>query len=129
MPKEDFLYQTVPFFAEANVAFVQTPQAYGNLHNLISRGAGYMQSVFYRFIQPGKNRFNAAFCVGTNVIYRRTAIESIGGIYENSKSEDVWTSIKLHESGWKTVYISTVLAVGDTPVRTTSLKSGLTYCV
>lgn len=115
VPKEDFLYQTVPFFAEANVAFVQTPQAYGNLHNLISRGAGYMQSVFYRFIQPGKNRFNAAFCVGTNVIYRRTAIESIGGIYEKSKSEDVWTSIKLHESGWKTVYISTVLAVGDTP--------------
>ena len=115
VPKEDFLYQTVPFFAEANVAFVQTPQAYGNLHNLISRGAGYMQSVFYRFIQPGKNRFNAAFCVGTNVIYRRTAIESIGGIYEQSKSEDVWTSLKLHESGWKTVYISTVLAVGDTP--------------
>ena len=49
-------------------------------NNLISRGAGYMQSVFYRFIQPGKNRFNAAFCVGTNVIYRRTAIEQIGGM-------------------------------------------------
>ena len=59
---------------------MQTPQAYGNLNNLISRGAGYMQSVFYRFIQPGKNRFNAAFCVGTNVIYRRTAIEQIGGM-------------------------------------------------
>jgi cellulose synthase (UDP-forming) len=115
VPKEDFLYQTVPFFAEANVAFVQTPQAYGNLHNLISRGAGYMQSVFYRFIQPGKNRFNAAFCVGTNVIFRRTAIESIGGMYTDSKSEDVWTSLKLHENGWKSVYISTVLAVGDTP--------------
>ena len=115
VPKEDFLYQTVPFFAENNVAFVQTPQAYGNLHNLISRGAGYMQSVFYRFIQPGKNRFNAAFSVGTNVIFRRTAIESIGGMYTDSKSEDVWTSIKLHENGWKSVYISTVLAVGDTP--------------
>jgi cellulose synthase (UDP-forming) len=94
---------------------VQTPQAYGNLHNLISRGAGYMQSVFYRFIQPGKNRFNAAFCVGTNVIFRRTAIESIGGMYTGSKSEDVWTSMKLHENGWKSVYISTVLAIGDTP--------------
>jgi cellulose synthase (UDP-forming) len=115
VPKEDFLYQTVPFFAENNVAFVQTPQAYGNLHNLISRGAGYMQSVFYRFIQPGKNRFNAAFSVGTNVIFRRAAIESIGGMYTDSKSEDVWTSIKLHENGWKSVYISTVLAVGDTP--------------
>ncbi len=115
VPAPDFLFQTVPFFAESNVAFVQTPQAYGNLNNLISRGAGYMQSVFYRFIQPGKNRFNAAFCVGTNVIFRRTAIEQIGGMYTDSKSEDVWTSLKLHEYGWKSTYISTVLAIGDTP--------------
>ena len=115
VPAPDFLYQTVPFFAETNVAFVQTPQAYGNLNNLISRGAGYMQSVFYRFIQPGKNRFNAAFSVGTNVIYRRTAIEQIGGMWTESKSEDVWTSLKLHENGWKSTYISTVLAIGDTP--------------
>jgi len=115
VPAPDFLYQTVPFFAESNVAFVQTPQAYGNLNNLISRGAGYMQSVFYRFIQPGKNRFNAAFSVGTNVIYRRAAIEQIGGMWTESKSEDVWTSLKLHENGWKSTYISTVLAIGDTP--------------
>ncbi len=115
VPAPDFLYQTVPFFAEADVAFVQTPQAYGNLNNLISRGAGYMQSVFYRFIQPGKNRFNAAFSVGTNVIYRRAAIEQIGGMWTESKSEDVWTSLKLHENGWKSTYISTVLAIGDTP--------------
>jgi len=115
VPAPDFLYQTVPFFAETNVAFVQTPQAYGNLNNLISRGAGYMQSVFYRFILPGKNRFNAAFSVGTNVIFRRTAIEQIGGMYTKSKSEDVWTSLRLHENGWKSTYISTVLAIGDTP--------------
>jgi cellulose synthase (UDP-forming) len=115
VPKADLLYQTIPFFAESTVAFVQTPQAYGNLRTLISRGAGYMQSVFYRYIQPGKNRFNAAFCVGTNVVFRRTAIEQIGGMWTGSKSEDVWTSLKLHEKGWKSVYISTVLAVGDTP--------------
>jgi len=113
--RPDFLYQTVPFFAESNVAFVQTPQAYGNLRSLISRGAGYMQSVFYRFILPGKNRFNAAFCVGTNVVFRRAAIEQIGGMYTGSKSEDVWTALRLHEHGWKSIYISTVLATGDTP--------------
>lgn len=47
---------------DSNVAFVQTPQTYGNMHNIISRGAGYMQSMFYRFIQPGRTHFNAAFC-------------------------------------------------------------------
>jgi len=115
VPKPEFLVETVPFFADENVAFVQTPQTYGNLHNVISRGAGYMQSVFYRFIQPGRNRFNAAFCVGTNVIFRREAVDQVGGIYTDSKSEDVWTSLMLHEAGWRTIYIPMVLAVGDAP--------------
>lgn len=115
VPKPNFLHETVPFFAGEDVAFVQTPQVYGNLHSVISKGAGYMQSVFYKFIQPGRNRFNAAFSVGTNVIYRRAAADSIGGIYSDSKSEDVWTSLMLHEQGWRTVYIPTELAVGDTP--------------
>ena len=115
VPRPEFLEETVPFFSDQNVAFVQTPQKYGNLHNVISRGAGYMQSVFYRFIQPGRNRFNAAFCVGTNVIFRRTAIDEVGGIYTDSKSEDVWTSLMLHEAGWRTIYIPMVLAVGDAP--------------
>jgi cellulose synthase (UDP-forming) len=110
-----FLRETLPFFARDDVAFVQTPQVYGNLHNLVSRGAGYMQAVFYRYIQPGRNRFNAAFCVGTNVIFRRSAIDQIGGIYSDSKSEDVWTSLMLHEMGWRSIYIPTELAVGDTP--------------
>ncbi|MCK9795317.1 cellulose synthase catalytic subunit [Isoptericola sp. 4D.3] len=113
--RPELLVETVPFFVDDDVAFVQTPQAYGNLHNIVSRGAGYMQAVFYRFVQPGRNRFNAAFCVGTNVVFRRTAIDDVGGMYTDSKSEDVWTSLMLHERGWRTVYIPTVLAVGDTP--------------
>lgn len=115
VPKPQFLIETLPFFIDDKVAFVQTPQAYSNLHNVISRGAGYMQAVFYRFIQPGRNRFNAAFCVGTNVIFRRDAVNDIGGMYTDSKSEDVWTSLKLHERGWKTIYIPTVLATGHAP--------------
>jgi cellulose synthase (UDP-forming) len=115
VPDEDFLYETVPFFVDDNVAFVQTPQAYGNMNHLVSRGAGFMQSVFYRFIQPGRNRFNAAFCVGTNVIFRRTAIEDVGGMCTDSKSEDVWTSLRLHERGWRSIYIAVTLAVGDAP--------------
>ena len=117
VPRRDFLHETVPYFANQNVAFVQSPQTYGNMHTLLSRGSGYMQSVFYSLIQPGKNRFNAAFSVGTNVVFRRTAVAEIGGIYQGSKSEDIWTSILLHERGWRSIYTTTVLAVGDTPRR------------
>ena len=115
VPEPEFLYETVPFFVDEKLAFVQTPQAYGNMRNLVSRGAGFMQSVFYRFIQPGRNRFNAAFCVGTNVIFRRAAINDVGGMSTDSKSEDVWTSLRLHQAGWKSVYIPVTLATGDAP--------------
>ncbi|QQG50444.1 MAG: glycosyltransferase [Candidatus Saccharibacteria bacterium] len=110
-----FLYETLPFFEDDLVAFVQTPQYYSNQTNFVSTAASFMQHVFYSLVQVGKNRFNAAFCVGTNVIFRRSAIELIGGIYFESKSEDIWTSMTLHEHGFKSVYINKVLAVGKTP--------------
>ncbi len=109
------LYETLPFFENDNLAFVQTPQFYDNHDNFVSTAASFMQNVFYSLIQSGKNRFNAAFCVGTNVIFRRSAIDAIGGIHEASKSEDIWTSLRLHELGYDSIYIPTVLAVGKTP--------------
>jgi cellulose synthase (UDP-forming) len=110
-----FLYETVPFFENDKLAFVQTPQYYDNVGNFVSTGANFMQHVFYSLIQSGKNRFNAAFCVGTNVVFRRSAIEEIGGMYDKSKSEDIWTSLTLHEHGYDSIYIPHVLAVGKTP--------------
>lgn len=115
VPDKLFLYETIPFFEDPTIAFVQTPQSYNNMENLLTRGAGFMQHVFYSLIMTGKNRFNAAFCVGTNVVFSREAIEEIGGIYSNSKSEDIWTSAQLHIRGYKSKYIPNILAVGKTP--------------
>lgn len=113
--RPELLEETLPFMHDDTIAFVQSPQTYGNLHNIISRGAGYMQTMFCRFVQPGRNQFNAAFCVGTNVLFRREAVLDVGGMHTQSKSEDVWTSLELHERGWKSVYIADTLAVGDAP--------------
>ena len=110
-----FLYETLPFFEDEWMAFVQTPQYYRNNDTFVSYAAGFMQHVFYSLVQMGKNRFNASFCVGTNVVFRRSAIEDIGGMYTTSKSEDIWTSLMLHEKGYRSTYINRVLAVGKTP--------------
>jgi cellulose synthase (UDP-forming) len=109
------LYDTIPFFENDRLAFVQTPQYYDNQINFVSTAAGFMQHVFYSLIQSGKNRFNAAFCVGTNVVFRRSAVLAVGGLYDKSKSEDIWTSLLLHERGYDSVYIPQVLAVGKSP--------------
>lgn len=112
----DFLRLTVPHLVtRPNLAFVQTPQFFANRDSFISGGTAEAQEIFYRHIQPGKNVFNAAFCVGTNVIFRREAIDDIGGLYDKSNSEDIWTSILLHEKGWDSLFIPDVLAVGQAP--------------
>jgi cellulose synthase (UDP-forming) len=122
VPEPNFLEETMPFFADDRVAFVQTPQVYGNIDGFIARASAYMQTVFYALAQPGKNRFNSAFCVGTNVVFRRAAVDSIGGLHAASKSEDIWTSILLHEAGWSSVYIPLHLATGETPDRIESFS-------
>ncbi|MDX6230167.1 MAG: hypothetical protein QOI76_3557 [Frankiales bacterium] len=115
VPEPDFLITILPHLHDPDVAFVQSPQTYTEGANLVARGAAEAQRIFYELVCPGKNHFNAAFCVGTNVMFRRVALEQLGGIYTGSNSEDIWTSIELHRRGWRSVYVPQVLATGLAP--------------
>jgi cellulose synthase (UDP-forming) len=115
VPEPGFLISVLPHFQDPDVAFVQSPQSYTNNVNLVATGSGEAQRIFYELVCPGKNRFNAAFCVGTNVMFRRAALDGIGGIWTGSSSEDIWTSLELHRRGWKSIYVPQVLARGLAP--------------
>jgi len=128
VPEPTFLLQVLPHFQDQDVAFVQSPQSYVNPVNLVATGAAEAQRIFYELVCPGKNHFNAAFCVGTNVMFRRAALDEIGGIWTGSNSEDIWTSIELHKRGWKSIYVPEVLARGLAPQDVTSyLKQQLRW--
>ncbi len=112
----EFLHETLPWMlSDKKMAFVQTPQYLVNREGFVSGGIGEAQEIFYRHIQTGKNAFHAAFCVGTNVIFRTDAVFDVGGMYDKSHSEDIWTSLLLHEAGWRSHYLPTVLASGQAP--------------
>ncbi|MEU8238398.1 glycosyltransferase family 2 protein [Actinoplanes missouriensis] len=115
VPDRSFLMSVLPHFHDPDVAFVQSPQSYVNDVNLVATGSGEAQRIFYELVCPGKNHFNAAFCVGTNVMFRRAALAEIGGIWTGSNSEDIWTSLELHKRGWKSIYVPQVLARGLAP--------------
>jgi cellulose synthase (UDP-forming) len=115
VPSPDFLLRALPHMHDPLVAFVQTPQAFPSASGLVATGAAESQRIFYELVLPGKNYFNAVFCVGTNVIFRRSALEEIGGMYTASNSEDIWTSIELHRRGWKSVFVPETLARGLAP--------------
>ncbi len=119
-PKQLFLKQLLPFFQNKNIALVQTPQHFTNTDNFIASGTAQAQELFYKYIQPAKNSYNSAFCVGTNMIYRRAAIDSIGGIAARSHSEDIWTTILLHEQGYESIFFNQILAEGRAPETITT---------
>lgn len=115
MPKAEFLNELLPFFENPKVALVQTPQHYINTANFIASGTAQAQELFYKYVQPAKNSYNASFCVGTNMIYRRSAIDEIGGIAMLDHSEDIWTTIQLHEKKYDSVFYNKILAEGRAP--------------
>ena len=116
VPHEDFLVVTLPHLANPDVAFVQCPQAYRyERRSFVEIGSAQSQQLFYEVVCPGKNRFNAAFHVGTNAVFRRTALDDVGGFYEDTHSEDIWTSIRLHQRGWRSIFLPHIVARGLSP--------------
>jgi cellulose synthase (UDP-forming) len=115
VPSPDFLVRALPHMQDPGVAFVQTPQAFPSARGLVAGGAAESQKIFYELVLPGRNFFNAVFCVGTNVIFRRAALEQIDGMYVASNSEDIWTSIELQRRGWRSWFVPEVLARGLAP--------------
>ncbi len=79
VPRPDLLTQTLPhLIANPSIAMVQTPQTYTTVgRGMVAEGAAVSQELFYEAIMPAKNASNSAFCVGTNVVYRRSALSSL----------------------------------------------------
>ena len=116
VPSEEFLEATIGHFAQSDVAFVQTPQYYANTADSpIAAASAAQQELFFGVIARGKATQGSMFCCGTNVVFRREALEEIGGFPEDSLTEDFALSIEMHERGWKSKYVSEVLAVGLGP--------------
>ncbi len=116
VPLPQFLEKTLGCLVDPRVAYVQTPQYYANSRSgRLAAAAASQQVLFFGAIARGKARLGAMFCCGTNVVFRRSALEEVGGFPEGSLTEDFALSIHLHELGWKSAYVNEVLALGLGP--------------
>lgn len=122
----DFLVRTLGYFDDPGVALVQTPQEFYNVSSFEHEDGGaeaadpditaserfHEQALFYRVLQPGKNRWGGAFWCGTGAVVRTAALAEVGGVATETITEDIHTTIRLHRRGWRTVYHNEVLARG-----------------
>jgi cellulose synthase (UDP-forming) len=117
VPRSDFLAELIPYFDEPTVGIVQSPQFFDTTKRMgwLQRSAGATQEIFYRYIQPSRDRVDASICVGTCAVYRRTALEAIGGFPQIGHSEDVYTGARMLDKGYTTRYVPVNLAKGLCP--------------
>jgi len=118
VPRPDILKETIPLLVEdETIAILQTPQYFrvSKGQNWLEQGAIAVQELFYRVIQHCRNTYEASICVGTSAIYRRKALESLGGTAPIEHSEDVNTGLSVMKLGYKVKYLPIVLSMGLCP--------------
>ncbi len=118
VPLNLFLERTLGFFHHSQkMAMVVTPQHFYNPEppqkNLGTRFIPGDLVHFYHLVQPSRDAANAVICSGSSIVYRRSALEAIGGIPTDSIVEDYITGMKLQARGFKTAYLNEVLSVGS----------------
>ncbi|MBM3705357.1 MAG: glycosyltransferase, partial [Actinobacteria bacterium] len=116
IPLPDILEETLGLFNDEKVAVVQGPQTFYNLDSFQHEYSyWHEQKLFYQVIQPGKNNTKSAFWCGSPSVVRRKALESIGGVVEESLTEDIHTTIRLISKGYYALFINKPVAVGIAP--------------
>jgi cellulose synthase (UDP-forming) len=117
-PRADMLEQLLPYFdADSDLGIIQSPQYFrvDRKHGWLERGAAAVQELFYRSVQVSRQHHEAAICVGSCAIYRRDALDAIGGSTLIEHSEDVHTGFDMRRKGWRLRYVPVPLAAGLCP--------------
>ena len=117
VPRNDFLYELLPYMDDDWTGIVQSPQFFSTERSMgwLERTAGATQEMFFRFIQPSRDAVGTAICVGTSAVYRRKALDAIGGFPLIGHSEDVFTGVLMHRKGYGLQYVPVVLSRGQCP--------------
>lgn len=116
VPSRHFLTKTLGYFKDPHVAFVGTPQIYGNTdESLIALGAAQQTYSFYGPLLRGMAGMETTMLIGANHVVRVAALKDVDH-YSAHITEDLLTGMKIHANGWKSVYVPEALAIGEGPV-------------
>ncbi len=82
---------------------MQVPQSYTEIKTPISQGAAAQQIPFLHIVMRGRNK-TSAFSLGSGTVYKIDALLEVGGLRDDTVTEDIATSVMLHGRGYESVY-------------------------
>ena len=117
VPYPDIAESVMQYFAEnSRLAFITFRQQFDVPPDDFNHDI-----LFYEHMQTGKDIDNSAVSTGSGVIYRRYALDAIGGFQTWNIVEDLYTSYIFHRMGWKSLYINTPATLGTAPLDLRSI--------
>jgi cellulose synthase (UDP-forming) len=120
VPHCKILKRVLGLFEEEDVGIVQTPQHFFNpdpiQSNLLCSSVWPdEQRFFFNVLMPCKDAWGAAFCCGTSTVIRTAALQTCGGMATETVTEDMLTTFKMGEYGYRTIYLNERLSLGLAP--------------
>jgi cellulose synthase (UDP-forming) len=120
VPYRNLLKRTLGLFAESDIGIVQTPQHFFNPDPiqstlLCAQQWPDEQRFFFNTLLCCKDAWGAAFCCGTSAVLRVDALVAAGGMAIETVTEDMLTTFKFAEFGYRTVYLNEMLSMGLAP--------------
>ncbi|AGB05209.1 glycosyl transferase [Aciduliprofundum sp. MAR08-339] len=116
-PMPGFAKHILSMFDDPDVAFVQVPQYYSRLDTTIALAAHLQLIPFLRVVMRARHINHSAFSLGSGTVFRIKPLMEVGGLYEKTVTEDIYTSILLHEKGYKSKYLDIPLVwYGEAPL-------------
>lgn len=106
------------FDDEERLGMIQAPQMFYNedafIFSKVFVGAGlrHEQSFFFDLVLSSRDAVGAVSGIGTGAMFRRSALEDIGGFPELTLTEDIHTSLLLSRNGWVNRYLNEPVAWG-----------------
>jgi cellulose synthase/poly-beta-1,6-N-acetylglucosamine synthase-like glycosyltransferase/tetratricopeptide (TPR) repeat protein len=121
LPYRHFITRLIGYFDDPAMGYVQAPHTTYNLDNFMgdwkSSRKAYWEDVriFFEAVQLGKNRHGVACFCGSAAIFRRKAIDDVGGFATETITEDLHTGMRIHATGWKSLAVGEEMVVGLAP--------------
>lgn len=114
-PEPEFLNESMDYFSDPDVGFVQTPQHFLNDSTPIERASKMGTNIFFhsQCISKAKDRA-LPFC-GTNAILRTGVFSQVGGFSYYTATEDIELGLRINEAGYYGAFVPKNLVHGYAP--------------
>ena len=122
-PEPEFLEETMDYFSDPKIGFVQTPQYFINDNTPLERAQKMGTNIFYQAQCQSKAKDYAMPFCGTNAVVRTKAFTDVNGFSYYTSTEDIELGLRMNEQGYYGAYVPKILVKGYSPTHFSAYAS------